>query len=54
MNGGSAALPGVAEAVYEASFYHVNMQELLEKAGPYIADLLEAPAAMVSTGAAAP
>ena len=52
MNGGSAALPGVAEAVYEASFYHVNMQELLEKAGPYIADLLEVPAAMVSTGAA--
>ena len=52
MNGGSAALPEVAEAVYEASFYHVNMQELLEKAGPHIAGLLKVPAAMVSTGAA--
>ena len=52
MNGGSAALPEVAEAVYEASFYHVNLQELLEKAGPHIAGLLKVPAAMVSTGAA--
>jgi len=52
MNGGSAALPEVAEAVYEASFYHVNMQELLEKAGPHIAGLLKVPAAMISTGAA--
>jgi L-seryl-tRNA(Ser) seleniumtransferase len=52
MNGGSAALPEVAEAVYEASFYHVNMQELLRKAGPHIAELLQVPAAMISTGAA--
>ena len=52
MNGGSAALPEVVEAVYEASFYHVNMQELLRKAGPRIAELLEVPAAAVSSGAA--
>ena len=52
MNGGSAALPEVVEAVYEASFYHVNMQELLRKAGPRIAELLEVPAATVSSGAA--
>ena len=52
MNGGSAALPEVAEAVYEASFYHVNMQELLRKACPHIAALLEVPGAMVSSGAA--
>ena len=52
MNGGSAALPEVAEAVYEASFYHVNMQELLRKACPRVAELLEVPGAMISSGAA--
>ena len=50
MNGGSAALPEVAEAVYEASFYHVNMQELLRTACPRVAELLEVPGAMISSG----
>ena len=52
INGGSAMLPEVIEAVHEAMFYHVNLDELMAKAGPRIAELLGAEAAMVSSGAA--
>jgi D-glucosaminate-6-phosphate ammonia-lyase len=52
INGGSAALPEVVEAIHEAAFYHVNLDELMAKAGPRIAELLGAEAAMVSSGAA--
>ncbi|MBI1353587.1 MAG: aminotransferase class V-fold PLP-dependent enzyme [Acidobacteria bacterium] len=52
MNGGSAAVPEVAEAIYEASFYHVNLQELLGKACPYLAELMGVPAVAVASGAA--
>ena len=52
MNGGAVLLPEVADAIHEASFYHVNLQELLEEVRPRIADLLGVPGAMVSSGAA--
>jgi|GEM_PF-132707 len=52
MNGGSAAVPQVAEAIYEASYYHVNMQELLTKACAHLADLLQVPAVAIASGAA--
>ena len=52
MNGGAVLLPEVADAIHEASFYHVNLQELLDEVRPRIADLLGVPGAMVSSGAA--
>ena len=52
MNGGSLLLPEVADAIHEASFYHVNLQELLLEVCPRIADLLGVPGAMVGSGAA--
>ena len=52
INGGSAQLPEVIEAVHEAAFYHVNLDELMAAIGPRIAELLGAEAAMVSSGAA--
>jgi L-seryl-tRNA(Ser) seleniumtransferase len=52
INGGSGQLPEVIAAVEQASHYHVNLDELMEKAGPRIASLLGGEAAMVSSGAA--
>ena len=52
INGGSAMLPEVIEAMSNASFYPVNLDELMEGAGKRIAYLLEVEAAMVSSGAA--
>ena len=52
MNGGAVLLPEVSEAIYEASFYHVNLQELLQKAAPRIAELLDVPGAFIGSGAA--
>ena len=52
MNGGSAQRLEVIEAIHQASHYHVNLDELMAKAGPRIAELLQADAAMVSSGAA--
>ena len=45
MNGGAMLLPEVADAIHEASFYHANLQELFDKARPYIAKMLGAPGA---------
>ena len=53
INGGSRLLPEVIEAVEQASRYHVNLDQLMEAAGRHIAKLLQAPWAMVSSGAAA-
>ena len=53
INGGSSQIPEVVEAVYQAGHYHVNLDELMAKAGPRIAELLQVEAAMVSSGAAA-
>ena len=52
INGGSRQLPEVIAAVERASHYHVNIDELMAKAGPRLAGLLGGPAAMVSSGAA--
>jgi L-seryl-tRNA(Ser) seleniumtransferase len=52
INGGSRQLPEVIAAVEQASHYHVNIDELMAKAGPRLAELLGGPAAMVSSGAA--
>jgi L-seryl-tRNA(Ser) seleniumtransferase len=52
INGGSRQLPEVIAAVEQASHYHVNLDELMAKAGPRLAELLGGEAAMVSSGAA--
>ncbi len=52
INGGSRQLPQVIRAVENAGYYHVNLDELMVKAGARIAELLGAEAAMVSSGAA--
>lgn len=52
INGGSAMLPEVIEAMNNAAFYPVNFDELMEGAGKRIAELLEAESAMVSSGTA--
>ena len=52
INGGSAMLPEVIEAMNSASFYPVNFDELMEGAGNRISELLQVEAAMVSSGAA--
>lgn len=52
INGGSAMLPEVIEAMASASYYPVNLDELMAGAGKRIAELLQVEAAMVSSGAA--
>jgi seryl-tRNA(Sec) selenium transferase len=52
INGGSAMLPEVIEAMSHASFYPVNLDELMEGAGKRLAELLQVESAMVSSGAA--
>jgi len=52
INGGSRQLPEVIAAVEQASHYHVNLDELMSKVGPRLAELLGAEAAIVSSGAA--
>jgi len=52
INGGSAMLPEVIEAMANASYYPVNLDELMAGAGRRIAELLQVEAAMVSSGAA--
>jgi len=52
INGGSAMMPEVIEAMTAASYYPVNLDELMAGAGKRIAELLQVEAAMVSSGAA--
>lgn len=52
INGGSRQLPEVIAAVEQASHYHVNIDELMGRIGPRLAELLGGEAAMVSSGAA--
>jgi D-glucosaminate-6-phosphate ammonia-lyase len=52
INGGSAMLPEVIEAMNDASYYPVNFDELMEGAGKRLAELLQVEAAMVSSGTA--
>jgi len=53
INGGSEALPEVIDAIRDASYYPANLDELMAKVGPRIAELLGAPGAMVACGCAA-
>ena len=57
INGGSAMLPEVIEAMNDASYYPVNFDELMEGAGKRLAELLQKPGAAAligkSTGLAA-
>ncbi len=52
INGGSSQRPEVLDAIFQAGHYHVNLDELMAKVGPRIAELLKVEAAMVSSGAA--
>ncbi len=53
INGGSQMLPEVIETIEQASHYHVNFDELMEKVGERLAQLLQVEWGMVSAGTAA-
>ena len=53
INGGALELPEVREAVHQAADYAVDLDELMEKAGARIAELIGCEAAIVTSGAAA-
>ncbi len=53
INGGALTLPEVKRAMEEASHYPVNLDELMDKVGARIAELLGAEAAIVTAGCAA-
>src|SRR5579872_7546841 len=53
INGGSLMLPEVIETVEQASHYHVNLDELMDKVGDRLAELLQVPWGIVTAGAAA-
>jgi L-seryl-tRNA(Ser) seleniumtransferase len=53
INGGSRMLPEVIATIEQASHYHVNLDELMEKTGDRLAQLLQVPWGIVTAGAAA-
>lgn len=53
INGGSQMLPEVIEAIEQASHYHVNFDELMEKVSERLSQLLEVPWGIVTAGTAA-
>ena len=53
INGGSQMLPEVISTIEQASHYHVNFDELMEKVGERLAQLLEVEWGMVTAGTAA-
>lgn len=53
INGGSQMLPEVISAIEQASHYHVNLDELMEKVGDRLAQLLQVEWGIVTAGAAA-
>ena len=53
INGGSRMLPEVIAAIEQAGHFHVNLDELMEKAGERIAKLVQVESAIVTSGAAA-
>src|SRR5688572_28227396 len=53
INGGALELPEVRDACHQAADHAVDIDELMEKAGARIAELLGCEAAMVTSGAAA-
>ena len=53
INGGALELPEVRDACHQAADYAVDIDELMEKAGARIAELIGCEAAIVTSGAAA-
>ena len=53
INGGALTLPEVREAAHQAADHAVDIDELMEKAGARIAELLGCEGAIVTSGAAA-
>jgi uncharacterized pyridoxal phosphate-dependent enzyme len=53
INGGALTLPEVREASHQAAEYAVDIDELMDKAGARIAELVGCEAAIVTSGAAA-
>jgi D-glucosaminate-6-phosphate ammonia-lyase len=53
INGGSRTLPEVIAAIEQASQFHVNLDELMEKASARLAELLKVDWGIVTSGAAA-
>src|SRR6476646_7967314 len=52
INGGSLTLPEVTSTVEQASHYHVDLNELMEKVGDRLAQLLQVEWAFVTAGTA--
>jgi D-glucosaminate-6-phosphate ammonia-lyase len=53
INGGSQMLPEVISTIEQASYHHVNLDELMEKVGDRLAELLQAGWGIVTAGTAA-
>jgi len=53
INGGSLMLPEVIVAMEQASHFHVNLDELMQKAGDRLAELLQVEWGIVTAGTAA-
>src|ERR1022692_4556421 len=53
INGGSRTLPEVISVIEQASHYHVNLDELMEKVGDRLAQLLQVEWGIVTAGTAA-
>jgi len=53
INGGSLTLPEVVATIEQASHYHVNLDELMQKVGDKLAALLQVEWGIVTAGAAA-
>src|SRR5215216_794580 len=53
INGGSLTLPEVVATIEQASHYHVNLDELMQKVGDRLAQLLQVEWGIVTAGAAA-
>src|SRR5688572_25174574 len=52
INGGSRMLPEVIAAIEQAGHFHVNLDELMDKAGARLAELLKVDWGIVTSGAA--
>src|SRR5262249_57804233 len=53
INGGSLMLPEVISAMEQAAHFHVRIDELMEKAGERLAELLQVEWGLITSGAAA-
>lgn len=53
INGGSRMLPEVVAAIEQAAHFHVNLDELMDKASARVAELLKVEWAIITSGAAA-